>query len=192
MGSSRLGRHARGVWHVMSALLLLLSIAGSPLTRAQNAVSPPAPKMPGAAQASMAALPLAFEPNRGQVDVAFSFLAHAGSGAIGFMPGGLMISQNIAAPDSGDPLSRAGRPVSATLALLGLRWQGSNPQPTMQAGEQLPGVVNYLRGSDPAHWQRDVPTYATLTYENLYPGIALHYGGDGHAIKGTYTVAPGA
>jgi cell division septation protein DedD len=47
-------------------------------------------------------------------------------------------------------------------------------------------------GNDPAQWKTNVPTFASLSYEGLYPGIDLVYNGGAGVLKGTFLVAPGA
>ena len=61
-----------------------------------------------------------------------------------------------------------------------------------QAGAPLPGVVNYLIGSDSTRWRTNLPTYAALTYQQLYSGIDLRYDGADEHLKSSYSVAPGA
>jgi hypothetical protein len=47
------------------------------------------------------------------------------------------------------------------------------------AGAVLPGKVNYILGSDPGRWQIGLPTYASVTYRQLYPGIDVYLGNQG-------------
>ncbi len=72
-----------------------------------------------------------------------------------------------------------------------VRFDGANPQPLLTGVEQLPGTVNYFVG-DAASWRSDLPTYAGVVYQRLYDGVDLRYDGLEGALKGTYTVAPGA
>jgi len=68
----------------------------------------------------------------------------------------------------------------------------ANLTPNITGSERLPGIVNYFIGTDPGKWRANLPTYGSITYSNLYPGIDLQYGGTGKLLKGTYIVAPGA
>jgi hypothetical protein len=36
-------------------------------------------------------------------------------------------------------------------------------------------VANYFIGNDPSKWQANVPTYGSVLYRDLYPGIDLRY-----------------
>ena len=46
--------------------------------------------------------------------------------------------------------------------------------------EQSSGVVNYLRGNEPARWHRNITTFQRVTYPRVYPGIDVVY----HASQG--------
>jgi hypothetical protein len=72
-----------------------------------------------------------------------------------------------------------------------VQFLGATP-PSLSGAERLPGVVNLLRGSNPARWRSNLPTYAGLTYTQLYAGIDLAYSGRSGQLKSTYTIAPGA
>ncbi|MCG8349403.1 MAG: hypothetical protein MI924_16680, partial [Chloroflexales bacterium] len=81
---------------------------------------------------------------------------------------------------------------AAPPAVLQWRFLGARPTPPITAVDPLPGVAHFYRGADPAQWHTNLPTYAGIVYEDLYPGIALRFDGQGAALKSTYTVAPGS
>jgi hypothetical protein len=62
----------------------------------------------------------------------------------------------------------------------------------MQAGQPLPGKVNYLLGNDPGQWHTNLSTYSEISYVDLYDGVTLKYEGSSASLKGTYVVAPSA
>ena len=70
---------------------------------------------------------------------------------------------------------------------------GANPNPQVVGLERLPGVTNYFIGNDPAKWRSNVPGYAKVKYEGIYPGIDLVYydNGDGR-LEYDFIVSPGA
>ena len=157
-------------------------------------------------------LPLSFVPNAGQTDPAVRFQVRGLGGTLFFTPGEVVLSLPASAQvprshapldmptDALDPQVDASpghhRDVPPTLstppAVLRLRFEGANPAPEVIGADRLPGIVNYFIGNDPAKWRTNLPTYAGIVYRELYPGIDLRYGGVGGALKGTYTVAPGA
>ncbi len=69
---------------------------------------------------------------------------------------------------------------------------GANPDPKVIGLDQLPGKTNYFFGDDPEKWRADVPTYARVEVENLYPGIDLIYHGNHRRLEYDFVVAPGA
>jgi YD repeat-containing protein len=62
------------------------------------------------------------------------------------------------------PPTRLGR-----ASVVRLRYDGANAQSELRPGVPLPGVVNYLTGSDPRAWLTNLPTYESLSYVQLYP-----------------------
>ena len=52
---------------------------------------------------------------------------------------------------------------------------GANAAPQVIGAEELPGKVNYFKGNDPKKWRTNVPTYAKVKYEGVYPGVDLIY-----------------
>ena len=62
----------------------------------------------------------------------------------------------------------------------------------MLPAERRPGVFNRHIGADPAKWRDNIPSYAALIYQGLFPGVDLRYDGQVGQLKGTYTVAPQA
>ncbi len=151
---------------------------GPPTGGAGPAVPPPS--------ATLTALPLAVEPNAGQVADGTPFLAHIPGGTLFFRSGEVEIALDGAGIQAGmDPA----RPADAQLVRL--QFVGANRAAALVAANPLPGHVNYLLGQDAKYWHTNVPTYAALTYRALYPGVDLSYAGGGGQVKGTYTLAAG-
>ncbi|MHC4638443.1 MAG: DUF7948 domain-containing protein [Planctomycetota bacterium] len=63
---------------------------------------------------------------------------------------------------------------------------------TAKASEKLPGVVNYLKGSNKAGWHTSIPTYAQVQYKNIYHGIDMAVWGSRRKLKYEFQLAPGA
>jgi len=117
-------------------------------------------------------LPIAFEPNEGQAPAEFGFVSRSGQY-------GLSLSAARVEWASGP--SR----VSAVL-------EGAQAKAEGQAEDPMRGVVNYVRGANPATWLLDVPTYGRVRYPNIYPGIdVVYYGKDGR-LEYDFVVAPSA
>jgi hypothetical protein len=70
---------------------------------------------------------------------------------------------------------------------------GANPNAQVTGTDELPGKANYFLGNDPSQWHTDIPTYAKVKYEGVYPGVDLvYYGARGGELEYDFVVAPGA
>jgi hypothetical protein len=58
--------------------------------------------------------------------------------------------------------------------------------------DELPGKSNYFIGNDPKKWRTNVPSYAQVKYEGVYPGVDLVYYGNQRQLEYDFVVAPGA
>lgn len=136
----------------------------------------------------LASLPLIFEPNQGQAnlnpaDPQAQFVAH-GSGYM------LLLGSEGATVSLRSPL--AGDAKNASFDSLGMKLVGANANATLAAADPLPGKSNYFLGNDRAQWHSNIPQFARVRYENVYPGINLvFYGNQGH-LEYDFQVAPGA
>ena len=87
-------------------------------------------------------------------------------------------------------------PAGARLAFargsLGIRLAGANPFPKMTGLDQLPGRSNHYAGPDPSGWRLNVPQYAKVRYQQVYPGVDLVFYGRSQRLEYDFIVAPGA
>src|SRR5207344_1390966 len=82
---------------------------------------------------------------------------------------------------------------SRQLTVLQLQLVGANPHAPVSGVDELPGRVNYISSQDQTKWHTNIPTYAKVQYENVYPGVnLLYYGNDRHRLEYDFQVAPGA
>ena len=125
-------------------------------------------------------LPLSFEANQGQVEASVKYVSRGNGYSLFLTP----VEAVLALRGGASPTSMAA-----------LRMQFVNGQATpnkLMGLETLPGKVNYFLGDDPAQWQTNVPTYAKVKYEAVYPGVDLMYYGDQQQLEFDFVVAPGA
>jgi len=59
----------------------------------------------------------------------------------------------------------------------------ANPAPRITGVEELSGRSNYFIGNDPAKWRTNVPTYAKVKYQDVYPGVDLVYYGNQQQLE---------
>jgi len=77
-------------------------------------------------------------------------------------------------------------------SVVRLRLLGANPSAKFTGLDELPGKSNYFLGNDPKKWRTNVPTFARVKCENIYPGVDLIYNGKGGQLEYEFVVAPGA
>lgn len=143
------------------------------------------------APTSYGQLPVAFIPNMGQLIADIVFQAHAMGGTVSFSSGKVQLAlpaaerhaqrTAAAAPDS---------PATQGPALVSIEFEGAAHNAGIVGVDRLPGAANYIRGSRPADWHIGLPTFAGISYQQLYPGVDLRYEGIEGQLKGTYVLAP--
>jgi gliding motility-associated-like protein len=69
---------------------------------------------------------------------------------------------------------------------------GANLQAVVRGDNQLAGNSNFFLGNDPSRWAREVPGYADVRYQQLYPGIDLHFYSKERVLEYDFELAPGA
>jgi hypothetical protein len=189
---ARQGKFATPALVVLLAAAVLLLTLGRLYTSGSPISNPHTP--------DFGVLPLSFEPNAGQTDPTVRFMVHASGGTLYFTPSQVVMSlggkvstqKNFGAAAGAGLGARPTGNEQAAASLVRLSFIGANPDPRISGETSLPGKVNYFLGNDPAQWHTDLPTYGSIVYNNLYPGVDLSYSGNSGQLKGTYTVAAGA
>jgi len=125
--------------------------------------------------ASVARLPLYFEPNRGQVGTRSKFLARGEGYAVLLSSTEALVALRSRAQEQPG---------------LRIRFLGASRSATLAAQGQLPGKSNYLLGSNPSRWRTNVPHFARVNYKQIYPGIDLAFYGGQEALEFDVAVAP--
>jgi uncharacterized repeat protein (TIGR01451 family) len=169
---------------VLLAGCLLALVAGTLFLRTRSGVASAKTAAPQAAsaeairtvQAAFGQLPMAFEPNLGQSDQRVKYVARGG----GY---GLALTANEAVLNL-----HAGK----TDSEISMRLEDAASSPKVTGLDLLPGHSNYLRGNDASKWVRNVPQYARVRYEQVYPGIDLVYYGKRGRVEYDFVLAPGA
>lgn len=156
-------------------------------------------------------LPLAFEANEGQSGDSVKFLARTGGHTLFLTATEAVLSlrkQDVR--EIGDDRKREApvkhlrpdpigvispKPPSenrSQTAVVRMKLIGANPNARISGLEQLPGKSNYLIGNDPAKWRTNVPNFARVKYQDVYPGIDLVYYGNQGQLEYDFLVSPGA
>jgi hypothetical protein len=77
-------------------------------------------------------------------------------------------------------------------AVVRMKLAGANPAAGILGRDRLPGSVNYFLGNDPKKWRSNVPSYAKVHCQNVYPGVDLVYYGNQGQLEFDFAIAPGA
>jgi hypothetical protein len=75
---------------------------------------------------------------------------------------------------------------------LRVHFLGASASAPVQASEPLPTIINDYRGNDPQNWHLKIPTYARVSYSEIYPGIDIAYHRAKRGFEYDLLVAPGA
>src|SRR5262249_8717697 len=102
------------------------------------------------------------------------------------------------ATEGGNDRQTEMRTVQPSVARLGrsqgggleMRLKGGNPKAEIRGRDPLSGTTNYFIGDDPSRWQTAIPTYAGVSYKDVYPGIDLTYYGNNRQLEYDFTLAP--
>ncbi|MGH9760862.1 MAG: SBBP repeat-containing protein, partial [Blastocatellia bacterium] len=138
-------------------------------------------------------LPVRFEVNAGQTDSRVRFIASTPGGDMFLTLSELVmrVFEPLVPPDKKARKANPIRPAPKS-EVVRLRTVNANPNVRITGLNPLPGTTNYFLGNDPKKWRTNVPSYARVKYENIYPGIDLiYYGNDGN-LEYDFDVAPGA
>jgi hypothetical protein len=72
-----------------------------------------------------------------------------------------------------------------------MRLVDANPHANVRGLDELPGKSNYFIGTDPKKWRTNVPTYAKVKYQGVFPGVDLVYHGSHRQLEYDFVVQPG-
>ena len=184
----------------------LLAVSSPSLTSQPRPVTPDARER---LQATFAALPLAFEQNRGQSDPQVQYMARGEGYKVYLTTGEAVLTLQKGRGDSEvrrmmmdrriGPAGvkrmfqrRAQESPRGAVAAVHMHMLGANPGTQLAAAAPQSAKMNYFVGNDPSRWYSDVPLYGQVSYRNLYPGIDLAFHGNHKQLEFDYLVSPGA
>ncbi|MBX3080221.1 MAG: SBBP repeat-containing protein [Anaerolineae bacterium] len=177
---------------------------GQAIFHVQGASQPDQTQVNAVVERDFGKLPLSFVPNVGQTDQTVRFQVNSLGGTLFFKPQEVVLSlpqPNDAAKFAEHKMAlrpeemvsdRSKLPENQPPLMVKMQLIGANGEAEIVGADPLAGIVNYFIGNDPSQWHTNIPTYAGITYRDVYPGTSLHYDGYQGHLKGTYTVAPNA
>ncbi|MGC1107643.1 MAG: SBBP repeat-containing protein [Candidatus Acidiferrales bacterium] len=153
-------------------------------------------------------VPLAFEKNQGQTDSRVKFLSRGAAYMLFLTANEAVLSLSASnvngrGPEANQENERRHMLVGsqstgneseqhAKNPTLRMKLVGAKTHATVKGVDELPGKSDYFVGNDPKKWRTNVPTYAKVKYDGIYPGIDLVYYGNEQKLEYDFIVAPGA
>ncbi len=181
-----MNRHRLGSGYVrcgvLAAMLLLVLLGAVILTGTGAHVPTRATASSTIASAKpdarmLAQLPMSFEPNQGQTDAQVKFLAHG--------PGyGLFLTADEAVLALHRSANRRD--------LMRMKLKGANSSANVIGNDETSGKSNYLIGNDSSKWHRNIPQFARVRYQEVYPGVDLVYYGANGQLEYDFEVERGS
>lgn len=130
------------------------------------------------AEKSLVQIPLSFITNQGQMNPEVNFYVKGSDKTVYFSQFGITLTLS-----SGSNSSHGRWAVKLDFL---------NANPVKPKGlEKQAAVYNYFKGRR-KDWSTQIPSYKKIVYENLWPGIDLHYFGTASKLKYEFVVSPGA
>jgi len=171
----------------LAVTFFLFSVAGlkNSSNRTLVAATPTARLRP-----ARAGLPLSFEPNMGQADPRVKFVSRGREYTLFLTKDEAVLRMQKSEVRS----QKSGARIQfAPPSVLRLKLRGANTGASVVGLDELLGKSNYFVGKDPKQWRTNLPTYARVRYQNVYPGVDLvYYGNQGGQLECDFVIAPGA
>jgi hypothetical protein len=144
-----------------------------------------------------AGLPRGFEANIGLLDPKVKFISRGLGYSLYLTSTESILSlrhpSERGTPDRHAVFGRSGRSTDSEKGCqVRMKLLGANPDPVVRASEELPVRTNYFVGADRAGWRTNVPSFARVTYQKIYPGIDMTFYGNSAELEYDFAVSPGA
>jgi hypothetical protein len=182
---------------VATLMLAAAPAAATPEAAASKAGKPAAtvPLQPEAVR-NYGKLPMSFELNSGQIDPRIKFDSRGRGYTVSLADTEAVIStrkvaDSLVTPDSAAQ-SKGADVAQEENSTLRMMLVGSNPHPTLTGVNEVPAKTDYFVGRDARNWHRNVPSFAKVKYESVYPGIDMVYYGNQSQLEYDFIVAPGS
>ncbi|MFN7929689.1 MAG: SBBP repeat-containing protein [Blastocatellia bacterium] len=161
------------------AILILLSLTLLPTAVvwvAKHQAQPqPAAAPTARLQENYGRVPLHFEANQGQYQQDVKYLTRGNGYSIALTPQAAVLELH-----------------NEKTATVQMKLKGANPNARITSSEPLEAKMNYFLGNDPKDWKTDVPTFAKVKYEQVYPGTDVVYYGNQQQLEYDFIIAPQA
>jgi Beta-propeller repeat len=166
----------------------------TPATNSPARLRPIVPAERTRVAANFGNLPLSFEPNQGQTDAQVKFLSRTSQYNLFLTPNEAVFTLPVktAVKNPNRPAIHAKHSQMNSEAVLRMELKGANAAVKVTGEQSLSGHTNYLIGRDSSKWVRDIPQYARVNYQNVYPNVDLTFYGQQRHLEFDFVVKPGA
>jgi len=147
----------------------------------RNAGVPDSSKLACEFQAGSRSASIGFESNQGQAEARVRYLSRGRGYSLL-----LTDTEAVVGLASRNPLKQ-----SKTVPWVHLRHLGATLRPRVTGSERMQARSHYFLGNDPRVWKTDIPHFAKVTYQDVYPGVDVVYYGSGGQLEYDYVVAAG-
>src|SRR6266850_1890196 len=171
----------------------------APATQIVSSANAPSPAAKQKVAEEYGKLPLSFEANYGQTNPKVKFLSRGPGYKLFLLPheAVLMLQREHRARTAKKlgavrAFPEAPEREASPVEIIRMSLLGAAADAEITGIDQMPGKSNYFIGNDPSQWRTNVPNYAKVHYQGVYPGIDLVYRGSGQQLEYDFVVAPGA
>lgn len=122
---------------------------------------------------------ISFEPNRGQAGNEVRFTARGPGYSLHLTYEGALFS------------FESGQHQAPQARRFALKLVGANRAARVAGKDELQTKSSYFPGTDPSKWHTEIPNYAAVKLENVYPGIDVTFEGTHGRLECLFKVRPG-
>lgn len=164
---------------------LMFGLLSHAFGQSQKASSPTSPVTARSAT-RYGNLPLSFEANQGQAASGVRFVARGQGYTLSLTDSAAVLTLRTPVP------TERSSSMPCESAFVRMELAGASTHPKIGGEERTGGTVNYFMGNDPTKWLSGIPTYRTVKYTGVYPGVDLVYYGNQRQLEYDFLVSPGA
>ena len=196
-----LSRQAAAFGGLFMVLLMVLAGLTPQFKKPPIALAGASPETIAKVKGQVRGLPLYFIENQGQLDKQVAYNVQGRDTSVYFTNDGITLTLQEPPPPAARDASRAERqrrsarneyaPAEDARKLWAVKLRFVGSEPVNPHGEaKASATINYFKGPQ-ADWKTGLPSYASVVYPQVWPGIDVVYTGDRGHVKATYQVQAG-
>lgn len=140
-------------------------------------------------QSPLLSVPFYFVQNNGQIDQTVKYYGQVSGQAVSFTEEGIYLTLSKKEKGVSKSDSKTSRFAEQTVRFFPV---GASHTLQLSAENQQKGRVNYRLGRDSKRWKTGVPTYGSVLYKEVYPGVDMKFYGKDRVLEYDMIIHPGA